>query len=198
MLNGQWIVHLFTPLLLTTLMLRALLLKAVLITALALTTPSLLAEPLPPGQPAPDFTLKRLDGSTFKLSDYKGIKPVYLVFWNSWCSHCMKSVPELVKLHRNQHQQIEVLAINTSWSDSLEQITEFVDRFQASYPIAFDLKAVVTDSYQVWGTPTDFLIDIDGLIRQVDGSADQLQSYLASLPAANTAVSGCPRKLQPC
>jgi len=32
------------------------------------------------GQPAPDFTLTSLDGAEFKLSQFKGVKPVVLVF----------------------------------------------------------------------------------------------------------------------
>ncbi len=32
------------------------------------------------GQPTPDFTLKSLDGPEFTLSQFKGVKPVVLVF----------------------------------------------------------------------------------------------------------------------
>jgi len=35
------------------------------------------------GGQAPDFTLKALDGSTVRLSDYSGGK-VVLFFWASW------------------------------------------------------------------------------------------------------------------
>ena len=32
------------------------------------------------GQPAPDFTLNSVDGTEYKLSQFKGDKPVVLVF----------------------------------------------------------------------------------------------------------------------
>jgi hypothetical protein len=35
------------------------------------------------GEPAPDFTGRTIDGSTFKLSDYRG-KVVMLDFWGDW------------------------------------------------------------------------------------------------------------------
>ncbi len=41
-----------------------------------------LASDLKPGEKAPDFTLKTLDGKTVKLSDFKG-KVVILHFWKS-------------------------------------------------------------------------------------------------------------------
>ena len=36
--------------------------------------------PVVKGQPAPDFVLKSFDGNEFKLSQFKGVKPVVLVF----------------------------------------------------------------------------------------------------------------------
>lgn len=43
-------------------------------------------------RPAPPFALKDLEGRTVSLSDYRGRK-LALVFWQSHCSHSMKSLP---------------------------------------------------------------------------------------------------------
>ena len=114
------------------------------------------------GQIAPDFTITQMNGSQFKLSDYRGKKPVYLVFWNTWCGYCMKKIPKLKDTHVNLSNEIKLIAINTSLKDSVEESIEFQKRFNISYPLAFDFNKTVTDLYGVWGTPTEFIIDING------------------------------------
>ena len=126
------------------------------------------AEPLAVETLAPDFSLSRIDGSKFNLSDFRGEKSVYLIFWNTWCGHCMKKVPKLVKLQSEFGEQVELLAINTSWSDTLGDIGQFKARFNPNYAIAFDHDADITRRYGVIGTPTGFLVDINGMIKQVD------------------------------
>lgn len=170
---------------------------------LAMAPPQIAAtQVLGPGQTAPDFSLTRIDGAQFQLSDFKGKKPVYLVFWNTWCSHCLKKVDRMKAMHNDFTSEIEMLAINTSRSDSVVLINAFVSEFTPNYPIAFDNNAKVTDLYEVWGTPTDFLIDRQGIIRMRDGSSDQMTAYLASLKKAavkNTeAVTGECRRTEQC
>lgn len=138
------------------------------------------AEPLTVETLAPDFSLSRIDGSQFNLSDFRGEKSVYLIFWNTWCGHCMKKIPKLVEIQSELGEQVELLAINTSWSDTLGDIEQFKARFNPNYAIAFDRDADITRRYGVIGTPTGFLIDINGVIKQVDGIAHTLATNLDS------------------
>ncbi|WP_237157913.1 peroxiredoxin family protein [Shewanella psychrophila] len=133
-----------------------------------------IAAPLSVGEIAPDFALNQLDGSEFNLSHYRGERSIYLIFWNTWCGPCMKKAPKLVEIQSLYAEQVKLLAINTGWSDSLSEIPRFQSHFSTNYSIALDHAAEVTHLYGVMGTPTSFLVDINGVIRQVDGISDTL------------------------
>ncbi|WP_444996851.1 peroxiredoxin family protein [Aliikangiella sp. IMCC44359] len=131
------------------------------------------------GQIAPDFEITQMDGSKFKLSELKGKKPVYLVFWNTWCTYCMKKIPKLKDAQNNLFNDIQIIAINTSRKDSIEKSLKFRKQFEINYPLAFDHDKKITDLYGVWGTPTEFIIDINGIIQHRDGVPDDLRQHLA-------------------
>lgn len=130
------------------------------------------------GQIAPDFEIMQMDGTTFRLSDYKGKQSVYLVFWNTWCHFCMKKIPKLKAAELNLPDDIKIIAVNTTNKDSIEESIEFQQRFKINYSLAFDNGKKVTDLYNVWGTPTEFIIDINGIIQHRDGVPEKLESYL--------------------
>ena len=130
------------------------------------------------GQLAPDFEITQLDGSQFKLSDYKGKQSVYLVFWNTWCTFCMKKIPKLKAIQANLSDDIKIIAVNTTNKDSVIESKNFQQYFKINYPLAFDHGKKVTDLYGVWGTPTEFIIDINGIIQYRDGVPDKVEGYL--------------------
>lgn len=49
------------------------------------------------GKPAPDFTLKDLNGEDVSLSDYKG-QYVLINFWATWCGYCDMEMPDFKNL----------------------------------------------------------------------------------------------------
>jgi len=131
------------------------------------------------GQQAPDFEIIQMDGSTFKLSDYQGKQSVYVVFWNTWCGYCMKKIPKLKHTQANFADKIKIIAINTSLKDSLEKSLAFQQTYDINYSLAFDHGKIITDRYGVWGTPTEFIVDINGIIQYRDGVPDDLQPLLS-------------------
>ena len=117
------------------------------------------------GDVAPDFEIATQDGKILQLSDFRGRKPVYVVFWNTWCSFCIKKVPRYIKLQEQFADKIEIIAINTTWDDSPAQMRVFEDRFHINYSTAFDIGKLITDRFGVFNVPTEFIIDVNGIIR---------------------------------
>ncbi len=132
------------------------------------------------GQIAPDFTITQMDGKKFNLSEYRGKQSVYLVFWNTWCTYCMKKIPKLKEAHADQSDKIKIIAVNTGLKDSVEKSIAFQKRFDINYPLAFDHGKKVTDLYGVWGTPTEFIIDINGIIQHRDHVPENITQQLAN------------------
>lgn len=128
------------------------------------------------GDIAPSFDLKTIDGEPINLSDYQGKKAVYLVFWNTWCSYCINKTPRYKKLEEEFGDRIEIIAINTGWSDSPAEMEQYRNQFGTNYPLVFDNEEFVTKRYEVRAVPTEFIIDVDGIVRY----RDRVPTYIAA------------------
>jgi peroxiredoxin len=113
--------------------------------------------------PAPDFTLKSRDGSNIKLSELKG-QVVMLNFWASWCGPCRQEMPLLDQLYqRYQPMGFTLLGVNVEEDSSAAN--KVLKQIPVSFPILYDNKNRVSETYQVRAMPSTILIDRDGNVR---------------------------------
>ena len=85
----------------------------------------LLAAELTLGKPAPDFTLKDINGKTVSLKDFHG-KVVLLDFWVTWCGPCIHELPELKAIYEKHKHNPDFALISISSDFDDETVAKFV------------------------------------------------------------------------
>ena len=124
------------------------------------------------GDKAYNFELPKIDGSSTKLSDYKG-KVVILNYFASWCAPCKEELPELEAFQKDYGDQYPFLMINR-----VDKINKLTDHNKAGMNYLFDYNAKVSKLYNVTGQPETFVIDKQGIIREhFNGPVTEMQLY---------------------
>lgn len=112
---------------------------------------------------APDFTLVLLDGKKFHLGDYKG-KPVLINFFASWCLPCREEMPVLEKVV-NEYEPKGVIFLGVAVDDTEVKMKDFVAKYGVTFPVGLDKTAAVQKSFGIYGIPTTYFIDKQGVIN---------------------------------
>ena len=155
------------------------------------------SKPLPPGTPAPDFTLPRGPDAELKLSELRG-RPVILVFypadWSPVCGDELALYNEL--LHEFRRHGAEVLGISV---DGVWCHRAYAKARNLEFPLLsdFEPKGAVSRAYGVYRARDGFseralfLVDPKGVISwsylspvNVNPGADGVLAALEALPSA--------------
>lgn len=139
------------------------------------------------GFPAPEFTLPLAGGGEASLADYRG-QVVILNLWASWCLPCRAEMPAIEAVYMAQRGRgLAVLAVNSTYQDSVDRALAFVDELGVTFPILLDKDGSVSKRYLLRALPTTFFIDRRGIIREVivggPMPASTLQSQVEALLA---------------
>ncbi|ULG71046.1 thiol-disulfide oxidoreductase ResA [Macrococcus brunensis] len=119
------------------------------------------------GDDAPEFELQKMDGSTVKMSDYKG-KGVILNFWGTWCEPCKREMPALSENYEEyKGKDVEVLAIHLRKTP--QQVEQFFSglKKEVHLPVAYDNDNEVADAYGIDPLPTTVVIDKNGKVKAI-------------------------------
>ncbi|HET7094366.1 MAG TPA: redoxin domain-containing protein [Thermomicrobiales bacterium] len=127
--------------------------------------------PLPPGAPAPDFTLYSTPDQSVSLSDFRG-RPVILAFypadWSPVCSDQTALYNEILPEFQRYDAQLFGISVDGKWCHNA-----FSDSENLHYPLLADFqpKGEVARAYGVYRDKEGvadralFVIDPEGIIR---------------------------------
>ena len=127
-------------------------------------TPPSLQQLQPVAASVMNTEVKLLDGSSLKLSDYKG-KVVVLDIWATWCGPCRDEIPHLIALGREFGPQgVEVIGLTTEDPTTDEQkVRDFARQFKIDYKVGWiegQMAATLANGRNA--IPQTFVITRDG------------------------------------
>jgi len=135
------------------------------------------------GSISPDFTIEEEKLNLHQVkSDY-----ILLLFWATWCPHCTQAVLEIKKVVDNFNQQNEekLLTVAVSLDTDREQWQKFITENNLLSFLNFsELKgwqSEVAKKYNVYATPTLFLLDKEKRILAIMGNLNELEQELNNL-----------------
>ena len=143
-----------------------------------------------PGEQAPDFILRDVEGKIHQLSrmDHSW---VLVMFWSSTCEGCRKLLPDLHTWYLSENTlDLEVVAISIDTSAAnFEYLYKQLDPrwITAHDPLGWNGK--VPSDYEVYATPSLFLLDRQGTIVAKPTSFRQFLRTIKKLESVTSPVS---------
>lgn len=131
------------------------------------------------GQPAPEFTIKSIDGKRIKLADFKG-KYVMLDFWASWCMPCRNENPNVVKAY-NTYKDKNFTILGISLDKDAKAWKNAVTADNLTWAHGSDLKdfdSPTAKLYAIDAIPSSFIIDPAGKIVAKNLRGEELDAFL--------------------
>jgi thiol-disulfide isomerase/thioredoxin len=120
-------------------------------------------------QPSPGFqaadiaATDAVTGKPVELSSLKG-QVVMLNFWATWCMPCRQEMPAMEQFQKEVQGKVKVLALGGDSSEAPDKLAAYAGDLGLTFTILHDGGTAV-NAYRVFGLPTTFFIDQNGIIR---------------------------------
>lgn len=132
------------------------------------------------GKQAPDITIPDADGKQIKLSKIRA-EYTLVVFWASWCPHCIETLPKILSIYENSTNRKKLEVLSVSLDKEMEEWKSAIDSANYTWLDACDFNGWESQAaieYNVYATPTMFLLDKDKKIVAKPITFDELTSAL--------------------
>jgi peroxiredoxin len=117
-----------------------------------------------PGNPAPAWEARDLDGAPVSLEALRG-EVVILNVWATWCAPCLREMPGLEALSRHfEGRGLHVVGASVDRGSAERDVRRFAEDLGITFTVALDPDQRVMSRFRTLGVPETFLIDSEGTI----------------------------------
>jgi thiol-disulfide isomerase/thioredoxin len=114
-------------------------------------------------RPAPGLALQSIEDTPVELA-VVGSKATLVDFWATWCTPCVRAMPELSQLY-SEHADAGLRIVGVSIDEDRKALERFLRKQAPSYPIAHDDgETAAWMEWKVPAIPALFLLDSQGQI----------------------------------
>jgi len=143
-------------------------------------------------EPAPQFTLKTVDGARVSLDSLAG-KVVLIDFWATWCQYCVRD-SDYVQSMVDSFDKDKFVLLEVDVDESETKWSNYVSDHRLQGVQTRDDKGEMASLFHVGGYPTYVIVDGDGTVRlratgiegDLKGTVRKLLADAAKTPAAET------------
>jgi thiol-disulfide isomerase/thioredoxin len=107
--------------------------------------------------PAPTFVVEDVQGRSLSSKDLAG-RVVVIDFWATWCSPCLRELPELVEYHRRLEGRDDVALLSFNVTDERADLEAFLAERKIAFPVY--LGDDLIGPYELVAFPTKLVIDM--------------------------------------
>ena len=119
-----------------------------------------------------DFTFTDSDGVTHNLAETLAEKKmVMLNFWYNGCTWCYKEFPAINSVYAEYSEDIEVFALNDYFGQTMQDVIEWKNDMQLTFPMGMSPSGLGIGSYGQSGWPMTVIIDRYGMIAMAHAGA---------------------------
>jgi thiol-disulfide isomerase/thioredoxin len=154
-----------------------------------LSTPSSALAAQPSGRQIPEIRGIEawLNSDPIKLSEQKG-KVILLQFWTFGCINCQRTLPSIIKWHKDYASQgllvVSVHAPELAFERSINNVKKAVQQRGITYPVAIDSNFTTWKAFDNQYWPHLFLADRKGILRYDhigEGAYEQTEQKIREL-----------------
>jgi cytochrome c biogenesis protein CcmG, thiol:disulfide interchange protein DsbE len=132
---------------------------------------------------APAFELELLDGSgRLDLASLRGMKPIVVDFWASWCDPCVHESKRLEAARRKYGDRIAFVGVNTK--DFSGEARRWLRKHGITYPSVHDGSGEVLTTWGGLPLPKIFFVERSGKVAGELVVEEDLPRYLRQIAAS--------------
>ena len=107
--------------------------------------------------PAQSFAVDDVRGRSLSSEDLAG-RVVIIDFWATWCSPCLRELPELAEYHRRLEGRDDVVLLSFNVTDERADLETFLAERKIAFPVYLGDELI--GPYELVAFPTKLVIDM--------------------------------------